>query len=90
MSATGLLEEYCQRRDWDIIGCYVDNGISGSKESQPELDRLKADPRRRHFSSSLRAQGGSWGTIHRETGIGKGTAPRAFYCLVQFSSAATI
>ena len=29
----------------------------------------------------LRAQGHSWGTIHWETGIAKGTAQRAFYSL---------
>ena len=27
--------------------CYVDNGISGSKESRPELDKLMADAHRR-------------------------------------------
>jgi len=37
---TRELEEYCQRRGWEIAGCYVDTGISGSKESRPELDRL--------------------------------------------------
>jgi hypothetical protein len=30
---------------------------------------------------ALRAQGHSWGTIRRETGIGKGTTQRAFYIL---------
>ena len=33
--------------------------------------------------AALRAQGHSWGTIHRETGIAKGTAQRAFYSLPQ-------
>jgi DNA invertase Pin-like site-specific DNA recombinase len=31
--------------------------------------------------AALRAQGHSWGAICRETGIGKGTAQRAFYGL---------
>jgi DNA invertase Pin-like site-specific DNA recombinase len=31
--------------------------------------------------AALRSQGHSWGTIRRETGIGKGTAQRAFYSL---------
>ena len=31
--------------------------------------------------AALRVQGHSWGTICRETGIGKGTAQRAFYGL---------
>jgi DNA invertase Pin-like site-specific DNA recombinase len=33
--------------------------------------------------AALRAQGRSWGTICRETGIGKGTVQRAFYSLAQ-------
>lgn len=42
---TRELEEYAQRRGWELAGCYVDNGISGSKESRPELDRLMVDAR---------------------------------------------
>lgn len=39
------LREYCQRRGLEV-GCeYVDIGISGSKESRPELNRLMADVR---------------------------------------------
>jgi DNA invertase Pin-like site-specific DNA recombinase len=41
------LREYCQRREWDVAGEYVDVGISGSKERRPHLDRLLADCRRR-------------------------------------------
>jgi len=37
----------------------------------------------------LRAQGHSWGTIHRETGIAKGTAQRAFYGLPQSAAPLT-
>ena len=48
---TRELEEYCQRRGWELAGCYVDNGISGSKESRPELDRLVADAHRRRFDA---------------------------------------
>jgi len=36
--------------------------------------------------AALRAQGHSWGTICRETGLGKGTAQRAFYGLPLLSS----
>jgi DNA invertase Pin-like site-specific DNA recombinase len=50
---TRELEEYCQRRAWEIAGCYVDNGISGSKESRPELDRLMADARQRKLDVVL-------------------------------------
>jgi uncharacterized protein YerC len=37
----------------------------------------------------LRAQGHSWGTIHRETGIGKATAQRAFYSLPGIAASLT-
>jgi DNA invertase Pin-like site-specific DNA recombinase len=45
------MEEFCERRSWELAGSYVDNGISGSKESRPELDRLMADAHRRHFDA---------------------------------------
>jgi DNA invertase Pin-like site-specific DNA recombinase len=48
---TRELEEYCQRRGWEVAGCYVGMGISGSKESRPELDRLIADAHRRRFDA---------------------------------------
>ena len=48
---TRELEEFCQRRGWELAGCYVDTGISGSKESRPELDRLMADAHRRRFDA---------------------------------------
>ncbi|MGA3326824.1 MAG: recombinase family protein [Terriglobia bacterium] len=48
---TRELEEFCQRRGWELAGCHVDTGISGSKESRPELDRLMADARRRRFDA---------------------------------------
>jgi DNA invertase Pin-like site-specific DNA recombinase len=47
------LEEYCQGRGWEPAGCYVDTGISGSKESRPELDRLMADARQRKIDVVL-------------------------------------
>lgn len=37
------LREYASRRGWEIFGEYVDLGVSGSKESRPELNRLMAD-----------------------------------------------
>ena len=176
---TRELLEYCERRGWDLAGSYVDNGISGSEESRPELNRLMTDARQRKLDvvlvwkldrfgrslkhlvnalaefealgiifaslkdnldlstpsgrlmfqiigamaeferslirervmaglrnakakgqklgrptvavdasriAALRAQGHSWGTIHRETGIAKGTAQRAFYNLIQITS----
>jgi len=47
------LREYASRRGWEIFGEYVDSGISGSKESRPELNRLMADVHRRHFDVVL-------------------------------------
>ena len=41
--------EFCQRRNWSVIGEYVDQGISGSKDRRPQLDRLMADAKRRRF-----------------------------------------
>jgi DNA invertase Pin-like site-specific DNA recombinase len=43
------LREYCERRSWKIVGEYVDLGISGSKDSRPELNRLMADAHKRRF-----------------------------------------
>jgi DNA invertase Pin-like site-specific DNA recombinase len=47
------LREYCERRKLEITNEYVDNGISGSKESRPELNRLMADANRRKFDAVL-------------------------------------
>jgi len=43
------LREYCERRGWQITSEYVDVGISGSKDSRPELNRLMADAHKRRF-----------------------------------------
>jgi DNA invertase Pin-like site-specific DNA recombinase len=45
------LREYCQRRDWKIASEYVDAGISGAKDSRPELNQLLTDAHRRHFDA---------------------------------------
>jgi DNA invertase Pin-like site-specific DNA recombinase len=37
------------QRGWTIYGEYLDEGISGSKESRPALDRLIADARKGRF-----------------------------------------
>lgn len=45
------LREYCERRGWSIRGEYVDVGVSGAKDSRPELNRLVADAHRRQFGA---------------------------------------
>ena len=45
------LRAYCQRREWEIAGEYVDQGISGAKESRPALNRLLADCRKRRVDA---------------------------------------
>jgi len=41
------LREYAERRGWQVAGEFVDQGVSGSKEKRPALDKLMADARRR-------------------------------------------
>ena len=43
------LREYCARRGWTLVSEYVDAGISGAKDSRPELNRLMADAHKRRF-----------------------------------------
>jgi len=47
------LREYAYRRGWSITREYVDQGVSGSKESRPELNQLMADAHRRKFDALL-------------------------------------
>jgi DNA invertase Pin-like site-specific DNA recombinase len=47
------LREYALRRQWTVTSEYVDHGVSGSKESRPELNRLTADAHRRVFDAVL-------------------------------------
>jgi DNA invertase Pin-like site-specific DNA recombinase len=43
------LREYAVHRGFEIIGEYKDEGVSGSKDSRPALDRLMKDARARKF-----------------------------------------
>ena len=47
------LREYASRRGWSITSEYVDQGVSGSKESRPELNQLMADAHWRKFDAVL-------------------------------------
>jgi DNA invertase Pin-like site-specific DNA recombinase len=45
------LRAYAQARGWTIAGEYVDLGVSGSKSSRPELDRMLNDAHARKFDA---------------------------------------
>jgi len=47
------LREYAARRGWTIDSEYVDQGVSCSKESRPQLNQLMADAHRRKFDAVL-------------------------------------
>ena len=47
------LRACCASRGWAVSGEYVDLGVSGSKDSRPELDRLMSDARRRRCDCVL-------------------------------------
>lgn len=47
------LKEYCQHRGWEVAGEYVDEGISGAKDSRPQLNRLMEDAHRRSFDVAV-------------------------------------
>ncbi|MGA8529986.1 MAG: recombinase family protein [Acidobacteriaceae bacterium] len=47
------LREYAVRRGWTVTGEYVDLGVSGSKESRPELNRMLEAAHAREFDAIL-------------------------------------
>jgi hypothetical protein len=47
------LREYASRRGWTIIREFVDQGVSRSKESRPELNQLMVDAHRRKFDAVM-------------------------------------
>ena len=46
---TREIEEYCQRRGFEIFSVYVDRGVSGKKDSRPQLNRMMEDAHQRRF-----------------------------------------
>jgi DNA invertase Pin-like site-specific DNA recombinase len=47
------LREYCERRGWTVAGEYVDHGVSGAKDSRPQLNRLMTDAHKRQFDAVI-------------------------------------
>src|ERR1039457_6894300 len=45
------LREYVGRRGWTVAGEYVDEGVSGTRERRPALDRLWVDCRKRRVDA---------------------------------------
>jgi DNA invertase Pin-like site-specific DNA recombinase len=46
---TRELRQFAEARGWTVYGEYIDSGVSGAKDSRPELNRLMADAHRRRF-----------------------------------------
>ena len=46
---TRELHQFAEARGWTVAGEYIDSGVSGAKDSRPELNRLMADAHRRRF-----------------------------------------
>ena len=46
---TRELKQFAQARGWQIAGEYLDAGVSGAKDSRPELNRLMSDAHKRRF-----------------------------------------
>ena len=44
------LREICQRNDWEIVGEYIDDGVSGTKKSRPQLDLMMKHARMWKFN----------------------------------------
>ena len=45
------LRQYADRRGWAVVSEYVDHGVSGSKDSRSQLNRLMADAHQRKFDA---------------------------------------
>jgi len=45
--------KYAERRGWQVADEYTNHGVSGSKESRPELNRRMTDGYRRRFDAIL-------------------------------------
>ncbi len=48
---TRELRQFAEARGWTVAGEYIDVGVSGTKDSRPELNRLMADAHKRRFDA---------------------------------------
>jgi DNA invertase Pin-like site-specific DNA recombinase len=46
---TRELRQFAEARGWSVAGEYIDAGVSGAKDSRPELNRLMGDAHKRRF-----------------------------------------
>jgi DNA invertase Pin-like site-specific DNA recombinase len=46
---TRELRQFAEARGWNVAGEYIDAGVSGTKDSRPELNKLMADAHKRRF-----------------------------------------
>jgi DNA invertase Pin-like site-specific DNA recombinase len=46
---TREVQQFAEARGWRLVDTYVDSGVSGAKDSRPELNRLMADAHKRRF-----------------------------------------
>ena len=46
---TRELQQFAEARGWRVAGTYIDDGVSGAKDSRPDLNRLMADAHKRCF-----------------------------------------
>jgi DNA invertase Pin-like site-specific DNA recombinase len=46
---TRELQQFAEARGWQTVDMYIDAGVSGAKDSRPELNRMMADAHKRRF-----------------------------------------
>lgn len=55
------LRPFAESRGWSLVGEYIDQGVSGAKDSRPALNRLMADAKQRKFDVVLVWKIDRWG-----------------------------
>jgi DNA invertase Pin-like site-specific DNA recombinase len=53
MLQTRELQQFAETRGWTVVADYTDTGVSGAKDSRPELNRLMLAAKRRQFDVVL-------------------------------------